>query len=342
MPRRLHSAMALLVVFATLVAGPASALTVGFLAGVGGLGDQSFNDMLYAGLGKAQKIYKFRLIFEEIDSRQQSHALGMQRLIDRGADVVFANGANFIPLVDRYAVRFPEKRFVVSDGVAISRPNVTSIVFQAHEGSFLAGALAAWMTLSGKVGFIGGVDTLPVKQFLQGFQEGVGYADATVALMVEFVTTGDDFTGFSNPGKGARLASAMYAGGVDIIFAVAGLTGNGVIRTAQKMGKYVIGVDADQDHMAKGYVLTSMMKRLDRAAFLEVTRIVQGEFRPGTTDYNLSNGGVSLSPMRYTRQLIPDKVLEQLKATESEIIAGRIRVTDVLAVDERPKSDAGQ
>jgi basic membrane protein A and related proteins len=80
--------------------------------------------------------------------------------------------------------------------------------------------------------------------------------------------------------------------------------------------------------MAKGYVLTSMMKRLDRAAFLEVTRIVRGEFKPGTIYYNLSNGGVSLSPMKYTRHLIPDAVLEALKATESDIIAGKIQVTD--------------
>ena len=148
--------------------------------------------------------------------------------------------------------------------------------------------------------------------------------------MVDFVSTGDDFSGFSDPGRGAEMAAGMYASGVDIIFAAAGLTGNGIIRAAKQAGKYVIGVDADQDHMAKGHVLTSMMKRLDRAAFLEVTRIVQGEFRPGITYYSLSNGGVSLSPMKYTHHLIPDAVHEALKATESDIIAGKIKVTDVL------------
>jgi basic membrane protein A len=175
------------------------------------------------------------------------------------------------------------------------------------------------------------VDTPAVHSFQVGFAEGVAHADPAVAIEVDFVSTGNDFSGFSDPGRGARIATAMYAGGVDIIFAVAGLTGNGVIRAAQQAGKFAIGVDADQDHMAKGHVLTSMMKRLDRAAFLEVTRIVQGEFEAGTTTYSLADGGVSLSPMKYTRHLIPDEVLAALKAIESGIIAGRIRVTDILA-----------
>jgi basic membrane protein A len=222
---------------------------------------------------------------------------------------------------------------VVSDHTAGDHANVAGMMFQAHEGAFLAGVLAGRMTHTDKVGFIGGIDLPAIRSFQVGFAEGVAHANSAARVMVAFVSTGDDFSGFSDPGKGARLAEDMYTDGVDIIFAVAGLTGNGIIRTAQQMDRYVIGVDADQDHMAKGHVLTSMMKRLDRAAFLEVTRIVQGEFEPGTTYYNLSNGGVSLSPMKYTHHLIPDDVHEFLKATESEIIAGKIQVTDVLAVE---------
>jgi basic membrane protein A len=325
--------MVIMTVFWPLLVGVSGIgpLTVGFLAGAGGLGDQSYNDMLFAGLGKAQKIYQYRLIFEETEATIASQETGMNRLIERGADVIFANGSGLPAIVDRYAERFPDKTFVVSDHTAGERANVAGMMFQAHEGAFLAGVLAGRMTRTNKVGFIGGMDIPAIRSFRVGYEEGVGYANAAAQVMVDFVSTGDDFSGFSDPGKGARLAERLYSDGVDIIFAVAGLTGNGIIRTAQQMDKYVIGVDADQDHMAKGNVLTSMMKRLDRAAFLEISRIVRGEFKPGTTYYNLSNGGVSLSPMKYTRQLIPDAVLETLKATESDIIAGKIQVTDVLA-----------
>jgi basic membrane protein A len=313
------------------VAATAHPLSVGLLAGAGGLGDQSYNDMLFAGLGRAQKIYQYRLIYEETEDTPDSQEAGMVQLIERGADVIFVNGSGLPAIVDQYAGRYPDKQFVISDHIADRHPNVAAMVFQAHEGAFLAGVLAGRMTQSGRVGFIGGVDIPLIHSFQVGYAEGVAFANPAVQLEVDFVSTGNDFSGFSDPGKGARLAAAMYAGGVDIIFAVAGLTGNGVIRTAQQTGKFAIGVDADQDHMAKGHVLTSMMKRLDRAAFLEVTHIVQGEFRAGTTIYNLANGGVSLSPMKYTRHLIPDEVLASLKAIESEIIAGRIQVTDILA-----------
>ncbi|MEJ2640926.1 MAG: BMP family ABC transporter substrate-binding protein [Desulfosarcinaceae bacterium] len=335
--------MVIMTVFWPLLAGASSngPLTVGFLAGAGGLGDQSYNDMLFAGLGKAQKIYQYRLIYEETEASTASQKRGMARLIERGADVIFANGSGLPAIVDRYAERYPGKIFVVSDHSAEKHANVAGMMFRAEEGAFLAGVLAGHMTRSGKVGFIGGVDNPAIRSFRVGFEQGVAYANPAARVIVDFVSTGDDFSGFSDPVKGARLAERMYNGGVDIIFAVAGLTGNGIIHTAQQMDRYVIGVDADQDHMAKGHVLTSMMKRLDRAAFLEVARIVRGEFKPGTTYYNLSNGGVSLSPMKYTRHLIPDAVLEALKATESDIIAGKIQVSDVLA-PEASKAKANQ
>ena len=309
------------------------AMTIGLLAGAGGLGDQSYNDMLFAGLGKAQKRYHLRLIYEETEDSLASQEAGMARLVARGADVIFANGSGLPPLVERYAERYPKKRFIVSDHSAGRHPNVAAMRFKAHEGAFLVGVLAGRMTRNGKVGFIGGVDIPAIHSFRVGFEEGVAHGRSAVEVAVDFVSTGDDFSGFNDPGKGGRMAEAMYADGVDIIFAVAGLTGNGIIRAAQQSGHYAIGVDADQDHMAKGHVLTSMMKRLDRAAFLEVTRIVQGQFSPGTRIFDLSNGGVSLSPMKYTHDLIPDAVHALLKATESDIIAGKIQVADILAAD---------
>ena len=127
------------------------------------------------------------------------------------------------------------------------------------------------------------------------------------------------------------MALAQYAGGADIIFAAAGLTGNGVLHAAKRAGKFAIGVDSDQDHLARGHVLTSMMKRLDIATFNEVDGIFRGRFIPGVRRYGLRERGVGLSAMKYTRHLIPDRVMAKLGEVEEKIIAGEIRVADARA-----------
>lgn len=110
----------------------------------------------------------------------------------------------------------------------------------------------------------------------------------------------------------------------------AGATGNGVISAAQQHKKFAIGVDSDQDYMAKGYVLTSMMKRLDKAVIREISLIMEGKFQPGVHLYGLKEKGVSLSPMKYTNHLIPKEVLNQLNKLEKAIIDGQIQVTNYL------------
>lgn len=321
---------AALILLLPLPEADAGKLTVGFLVSAGGLGDQSFNDMAYAGLGKAKKKYRFNLIHEETGALSARQRAGMERLIQRNADIIVVNGHMLEHLVLEYAPRHPEKHFIVNDYAIEGLPNVSSTVFEQHEGSFLAGVLAGSMTRARKIGFIGGVDMPIIHSFRVGFSEGVAHANADTEIISAFISPGGDFSGFDNPSAGYEEANRMYSLGIDIIFSAAGLTGNGVIQAARERERYVIGVDADQDHMAKGFVLTSMMKRLDRASFLEVAKVIEGKFTPGVNRYGLANGGVSLSPMTYTRRLIPVRVLQELKEVESDIISGKIRVTDYL------------
>lgn len=308
-------------------AARAESVIVGFLVGLAGLGDHSFNDMTYAGLIKAKQEFGIVLLLEDMEKTDAASEEAMRRLIRGGARIIVANGFNFKKLVKTYAPRHPDLRFIIHDVSIDALANVASTDFAVNEGSFLAGALAGMMSHSGKIGFIGGVDIPIMHDFRIGFHKGVLYTRPDAVLREEFVTRGPDFSGFNSPARGFEMAMAQYADGVDIIYCAAGLTGNGVLQASKKSGKFAIGVDSDQDHLAMGRVLTSMMKRLDIATYRELADIIRGEFTPGVKRYGLKEGGVGLSPMKYTRHLIPDKTLEKLREIREAIILGEIRAS---------------
>jgi len=305
---------------------------VGFLVPASGLGDQSFNDMTYTGLIQARVRHRFTLIREqcrggtEADRRQ-----AMNLLIQRGADIIVVNGWQYRNLVRDYARRYPERRFLLHDFPMDGLANVVSTVFGQHEGSFLAGALAGWMSRSGRIGFIGGVDTPVIRAFQSGFRQGAQFARPDIVISEAFLSPATDpYTGFASPSLGFSTANRMFDSGVDIIFGAAGLSGQGIIQAARRQGKYVIGSEADQDHLAEGFVLTSVMKRLDMATVSILDRLLAGEPMYGIQHFGLKEGGVSLSPMTYTRGVIPQAVQEQLVQLQEKIIAAEIVVTDSL------------
>ncbi len=302
----------------------AEVMVVGLLVGSGGLGDQSYNDMTLSGLGKAQQEYGFKLIIEESFGTTESQEKAFKSLLDQKADVIVANGAGLDQLIVEHAPKYPDRYFIVNSSAIKDHNNVASTVFAHKEGSYLAGLLAGSYSTSGKIGFIGGVNIPPIQEFLDGYSLGAQRTSPDIEIDVIFMTEAGDFSGFDKPNEGMQVASQMYKEGVDIIYSVAGLTGNGVIQAALREKKMVIGVDSDQDHMAKGHVLTSMIKRLDRSTYAEITQILNGDFSPGIKFYSLKNGGVSLSPMRFTLHLTSDETLELLKQAEQDIIHGKI------------------
>lgn len=304
-------------------------LTVGFLAGVGGLGDESYNDMTLAGLAEARKLYKFDLIHEVSDATRPGIERSVRGLIAKGAGIVVSNRIAFPDILHKAAREHPEIKFVLNDMPWGKIPNVVSIGYDQHEGAFLVGALAAWFSKSRNIAFIGGTDIPVIASFSSGFREGVRYASPEATLIERFVAEGVDASGFDNPKRAFDMASALYESGVDVIFAAAGLSGNGVIHAAKVKDRFVIGVDTDQDHMAKGNVLTSMMKRLDTATFQEVSRIIEGRFQAGVRYYGLKEGGIGLSPMKYTRDLIGDALLAKVEKTRQRIVDDEIAVTRV-------------
>lgn len=328
----------LLLIFSTEVAVCSAATIVGFLVPVSGLGDHSFNDMTYAGLVRAKNIYNFELIREQCRSTgPEGHRQAMEALIEQQADIIVINGWEFTEIVKEYALKFPERYFILNDYLLSGFSNVISTVFAQHEGSFLAGALAAWTSRTGKIGFIGGKDMPVIRSFLTGFRQGIAYTKTDVEIHVLFLSNkNEESSGFDNPELARQQANTLYDRGVDIIFSVAGLSGNGIIRAAAENNKFAIGVDADQDYMAKGHVLTSVMKRLDRATLESLRIIFEGDPVPGVYNFGLKEGGVALSPMTYTRHLIPAETLKKIANLQELIITGKISVTDTITKTNTP------
>jgi basic membrane protein A len=315
---------------------------VGFLIPSSGLGDQSFNDLTYAGLVQARTQHEFTLIREQCaDFTEKSRLQSMQRLLSRGATIIVVNGWEYRHLVEKFAVLNPERIFLINDFPMDGFENVISTVFAQHEGSFLAGALAGWMTKSGKIGFIGGMDMPVIRSFQTGFNEGARFANPNIVILESFLSTPDEaLSGFNNPALGFTTASRMYESGADIIFGPAGLSGSGIIQAARRHQKYVIGVDADQDYMAKGYVLTSVMKRLDKVIATILGRIYNNEKITGTYSFGLKEDGVSLTPMTYTKKQIPLEIQEKVAQLRQDIIDGRIHVTNILQMNNEETNQA--
>ncbi len=308
--------------------------TIGFMTGLvrGSTVNDPYNSITSRGLFKIQQEYKFKTITQRPDNNDvKSIEKAFQKLVNQKVDLIVCSGYQFTEPGKKFAKLYPKIMFIMNDAGPIHDIlNVSTPNFAQHEGSFLVGALAGKLTKTGKVGFVGGVEIPPLKAFLVGYKEGVRYSDAKVEVKHVFITKGPDYSGFVSPEKGRSIAEKMYKEDVDIIYNVASLSGNGIIHVAKQQKKFVIGVDYDQDAMAKGYVLTSMVKRLDRSTYAEVKNFLDGNFQPGSKIYGLKEGGISLTKMKYTQHLISADVQEYLKIIQSKIISGEIKITNYL------------
>ncbi len=332
-----------------LVIGLVLGLTIGFLnvstvtaqenykvamiIAQGGLGDQSYNDLAYTGLTKAGSEYE-NVSIRAIESNNvvaQGERL-LRTAAQSGFDLVITLEFSHADALSRVAPDFPDTHFAIVNTV-VDEPNVTSIMFNEQTGSFLAGALATMVTqtpeIEGinpqkKIGVIGGTQSVGIDKFLVGYEEGANYVDSEVEVLKSYANA------FGDPAKGRQMANSMFEQGADIVYHVAGGTGTGVIKAAEEAGHFAIGVDTDQDDLAPGNVLTSMIKRVDTAVYDAVTRLVEGTLEGGTIlRYGLEMNGVSLSEMKFTRHLIPNEHLERVEELKQMIIDGEIEVTDI-------------
>ena len=322
-----------LIAFAALVTSckpspaPTAGPSVGLVFDIGGRGDNSFNDSADRGLERAKKELGVRgEVLEPGDGADRESAL--RQLAARDHSLIFGVGFLFTDDITAVAKDFPQKKFACVDYTVGPEtqlpPNLVALTFKEEEGSFLVGALAALVSKTHRVGFVGGMEIPLIRKFEAGFRAGAKHADPKAEVLVKYAgVTGD---AFKNPAKGKELAIAIYSQGADVIFHASGSTGQGVFGAAQEMKKLAIGVDSDQHALAPGHVLTSMVKRVDVAVFDQVKATLDGKFASGIRTLDLAAGGVDYVYDERNKALIPDDVRARVEVLRAEIIAGRIQV----------------
>jgi basic membrane protein A len=235
----------------------------------------------------------------------------MTVLANKRYDEIFAIGFLMAKDVQEVAERYAKRHFSIIDAV-VDMPNVTSVTFKEEEGSFMAGALAAMTTKTKTIAFLGGIDIPLLRKFEAGFAAGAREIDPNVKVLVKYVGSFDDVA------SGKELAGVQFDQGADIIYVAAGKAGLGAIdQVKRRSNAFVIGVDSDQDAIAPGKILTSMVKRVDIGVFRVSTQAAAHKPRPAHLTLGLKEGGVGLTDFTYTKSVVtPDKIatLNKIKA----------------------------
>ncbi|HEV2860693.1 MAG TPA: BMP family ABC transporter substrate-binding protein [Pyrinomonadaceae bacterium] len=309
-------------------------LRVGIVFDIGGKDDRSFNAAAWEGVKRAAK--DFPIVLRDVEpGNPTSIEPAMRAFAERGYDLIIGIGFAQAPIMEVVAKDYPNINFAIVDG-ASQLPNVASLVFKEHEGSYLTGMLAARASRTGKIGFIGGMDIGLIHRFAKGYEEGAKSVNPSIEVTNNYVGVTD--SAWNNPGKGKELALSQIGKGVDVIFTAAGNSGLGAFDAVEQAGKdetgrarrFVIGVDSNQNMVKPGFVLTSMVKRVDNAVYQIVKDVVGGQFKGGFHVYGLDADGVGYAMDEYNKSLIPPETIQEVEAARQRIIAGEIKVTDAM------------
>ncbi len=332
-------------------------IKIGLVTDVGGRGDKSFNDSALRGLenwaagvqmvaGTGYKeltdaeykanieseapdlldkgIKKFDVEPVVLESKaNEDYVPNLKTLADQGCKLIIGVGFMLTDAIAEVAPQYPDTKFMLIDGFIENPPaNVVCYLFKEQEGSYLVGALTGLMTKSNKVGFVGGMDLAIIHKFEAGYRAGVKTVNPNADVLVGY--TGN----FTSADDGQKIAKTQFDQGADIVYHASGACGIGVIKEAQGRpeGYYAIGVDSDQDYMAPGKVLTSMIKHVDYAVWLSVKSVVENTFASGYVELGVKEGGVGISPLKYTKDKIPADVLSKVELIKTKIANGEIVV----------------
>lgn len=289
-----------------------------------GKDDKSFNASAYQGLKKAEK--ELGVTVKTVEAPDDSAYESLQRAFaDKKFDLIIAVGFHQRESVKKNAVRFPNQKFLLIDEDA-KEPNVRSVMFEENEGSYLVGALAALHSKGNKVGFIGGMDVPLIRRFQLGYEAGVKKIKPGATITVNYLgVTGD---AWNNPPKAKELALSQYNSGVEVIFTAAGNSGLGVFDAAAEQKKLAIGVDSNQNWVKPGFVLTSMLKRVDEAVFDSIRSLKDGKFETGFVRYGVKSKGIDYAMDENNKSLVSADDVKRLESLRQDIIKGKIKVPD--------------
>ncbi|CDX29690.1 Basic membrane lipoprotein [Mesorhizobium sp. ORS 3359] len=301
------------------------------VAAISGYFAQGFGVSIVNGLNKAKDDFGIDLKLVDTGNRSLDYEEQFANLAKSGEyDLIFVMGWELVDALQKVSAQYPNQRFIFIDGVLDSKSMIYAN-FAEEQGSFIAGALAGMVEDlgpsfdkigSGKaIGFVGGRDIPVIRNFLGGYEQGVKYAAPDVKVNAVFAGTFDD------PAKGSELAQTLYGQGADIVYNVAGPTGEGVMQASAAADKYSLGVDIDMCSSAPGNVLASMLKRGDVAVYSIIKDEVQGKkVQPGTRTFDLASGGVEVKLCDDVAAKLPQAIKDKLETLRQDVIAGKITI----------------
>ncbi len=299
---------------------------------LGGKFDKSFNEGVFHGAENFKKDtgVDFR-DFEIQNEAQREQAL--RKFAKDGFSPIMTVGFAWETALKTVADEFPNTKFGIIDDV-VDKPNVQSIVFREQESSFLVGLLAAKISKTGKVGFVGGMDIPLISKFECGYAQGVKYGNPKDEVFANM--TGTTPAAWNDPVKGGELAKSQFDRGADIVYAAAGATGQGVLKAAADANKLAIGVDSDQDYLFPGKVLTSMVKHVDNATYKDFMDAKNGTWKAGHLALGLKEGGVDFAVDQWNKSVLTPEAKAAADAAKADIISGKIEVHDYMSDNKCP------
>jgi basic membrane protein A len=322
----MRTTVAVAALAAAMLAGAAQAADFqpAIIFDLGGKFDKSFNEAAYNGAEKFKNETGIDYLeFEVTNESQRDQAL--RRMIQRGATIVVAVGFGYATPLETIADESPETKFTIIDS-NVDKPNVQSVVFKEHEGSFLVGMAAALASKTGKVGFVGGMDIPLIRNFAYGYEQGVKHVKADDQVIVNY--TGTTPAAWNDPARGGELAIGQFDQGADVVYAAAGGTGLGVLQAAADKGKLSIGVDSNQNYLHPGSVLTSMLKRVDVAVYNAMKSAHDGSWKPGLQSLGLAEDGVGYALDDNNQGVLTPEIVAKLDEARTAIIDGQLKVAD--------------
>jgi basic membrane protein A len=329
---RIKFRLAALCAAAVVTTGAVQAAEVS-VAAISGYFAQGFGQSIVAGLDKAKADFGVEVKLIDTGNRALDYEEQFNNVAKDGQyDLVFVMGWELVDALVKTAEAYPKQRFVFIDGV-LDSDKIVYADFSEEEGSFVTGAFAGLMADKGSaieglgdgkaIGFVGGRDIPVIRNFLRGYEQGAKAAAPDVRVDAVFAGTFDD------PAKGSELTMALYGQGDDIVYNVAGPTGEGVLQASAAAGKYSIGVDIDQCGVAPGHVMASMLKRGDIAVYTLIKDEVEGRtVKPGTYTFDLKSGGVELLMCPDVADMIPEDVKARVAELRQGVIDGSIKITE--------------
>ncbi len=289
------------------------------------ISDKAFIDMARKGAQRAQSELGVSYIEHRLEPNEVAATI-FERYARKGTKLIIGLGFQNVPIVAGLAKKYANTQFSVIDGkVPPLFKNVQSVAFRDNEGAFLVGMIAAIHSKTGIIGFIGGMDAPVIRDFAYGYKQGAQYIRPDIKIQQHMI--GKNEKAFHDPKTAAKLAQEQINNGADVLFAAAGGSAIGMLETAAKHPHvYAIGVDTNQNNLFPGTMLTSMIKRLDKAVYTAMKQSNLNTWQAGVQYLGIREGALDYAVDIHNRKLLDKSTIDEVEKTKDFIIRGLVVV----------------